>query len=110
MGRLWEGCCQWGVGRVPCCLLAWLQDCGVPSNPDYGPRLALSPIPESHPRVPSPSPVPSGAAGGSPDVCLRKMPSPRTPCRPEVRGLDLLLLLVRGLSWVGWENGQETGK
>ena len=47
MGRLWEGCCQWGLGVHPAVSLAWLQDCGVPSSPDYGPRLALSPSPES---------------------------------------------------------------
>lgn len=55
MGKLWEGCCQRGLGVHPAVSLAWLQDCGVPSSPDYGPR----PGPESCPRV-----LPSGAAGG----------------------------------------------
>ena len=87
MAPWWGGCgrdaASAGLGVHPAVSLAWLQDCGVPRNPDYGPRLALSPIPESRPRVPSPL----GQLVAPLDVCLRKMPSPRTPCSPEVRGL-----------------------
>ena len=49
----WGGCgrdaASGGLGVHPAVSLAWLQDCGIPRNPDYGPRLALSPVPESRP-------------------------------------------------------------